>query len=289
MPGLTPLASGPRHLARRSVLRFGGSRTSLNFSSVLADLAFNKGRLRTRHIATSPTLKLEWEPGLAQWFDKLPVTESRHVVNDKQLIDQARRLRDHLEIYETMAMQLKHEAMKAEGKMLAILKENMDVVKWNHGSPESPEELDVEGKWPKLVERIKLIVKTRDQKYELLRPSQKDEKEQHTSEEVAKDEGAADLTSSLHLLSKQLKAIESIEKETLESRKILNEGIQGFGKILGIDIEPVKVSNRLLSFIRCPQFPRTIDNRLANPISTNRESLKRNLRLHKNVLLHIYL
>ena len=234
MPGLTALASGPRLLARRSVLR---SRTS----PATLDIVANEGRLGARRIATSPTLKLEWEPGLAQLIDRLPLTDDRHVVNDKQLIDQAGRFHDNLEIYEAMAMQLKYQAMTCEGEVLAILKENMDVVKWNHGPSESSQESDVEGKWPKLVEKMNLIAKTRDQKYELLRPSQKDEKEQHSPEEVAKDEGAADLKSSLHLLSKQLKALKSIEDETMESCKILHEGIQGFAKILGVDIGPVKV------------------------------------------------
>ena len=272
MLGLILLTSGTRLLPRRSTLVSASLPATLNATS-------NKGCLGARGIATSPTPKLEWEPGLAQLIDKLPLTENRHVVNDKQLIDQAGRLHDHLEIYEAMAMDLKHYAMKCEGEMLTILKENMDVVKWNHGTSESPEESNVEGKWPKLVEWVKynaenrdfrlqglrinqkleklaerenLIAKTRDEKSEPLGTGQKLEKEQHLPEGVAKDKGLAELTSSLQVLKKHLTALYVIEIETMESRKILDKGVEGFREILRFPVEPIKVSKMFPSLFPIP-------------------------------------
>lgn len=246
MPGLNALASGSRLLARRLVL---GSRSSPAINPV-----YNKVRLGARHIATTPALNIEWEPQSARLVDRSPILDNRRVINNTHLIAQAQRLRTRVEKLEAKAAELKHEALRSEAEMLAILTENQKVMKWEQGTKESrvkdakgawknPEK-PVEGQWLELAKRIRLLAEVREHKYKSTASDDK-KNEQIGLEEDAKDGKSVDLAKALCLLSNNIRASQGIVSETTEIHAMLHEGIQGFGKILDIEIQPLKVCRML--------------------------------------------
>ena len=201
MPGLTALASGRGLLARRSILPSASSPATFN-------VVVNNGLLGARPIATSPTSKTEWEPQLARLVDRLPILDNRRVNNNTHLIAQAQRLRTGIEKLEAKAAELKHEALRSEAEVQAILTEN---------------------------QRMRYLAELRDEKHKASASHDKKNEQDGLGEEV-KDGQTVDLTKSLLLL-----ALQGVVSETTAIHAMLHEAVQGFGKILDIDIQPPKV------------------------------------------------